>query len=96
MKRAIERGRYDYAPWVGAMFAWNLNFSVTGGKSFPEQDETAGFSMLNSDWSPRPAYTAHPEHAQAIARLAHIRKLRLRYHLVAQPLYISGACVCVS
>ncbi|GAC1649347.1 MAG: hypothetical protein NVS4B8_22930 [Herpetosiphon sp.] len=60
MRRALERGRIDYAPWIGGMFAWNLNFSITADpqKPFDQQDETSAFSILNSDWSPRPAYQA--------------------------------------
>lgn len=57
-RRAFERGRFDYAPHVGAMFQWNLNFAVKSGHSFDQQDEMAAFGILNSDWSPRPAYTA--------------------------------------
>lgn len=58
IKRGFERGRYDYAPWVGGMFVWNMNFAVTGAKSFDQQDEMAAFGILNNDWSPRPAFTA--------------------------------------
>jgi len=41
-------------PYVGAMFVWNLNFRVTK----PPTNETWAFGILESDWSPRPAYTA--------------------------------------
>ena len=41
-------------PYVGVMIVWNLNFRVTQLKS----NETWAFGILNSDWSPRPAYTA--------------------------------------
>ncbi|MBA3944262.1 MAG: cellulase family glycosylhydrolase [Herpetosiphonaceae bacterium] len=58
VKRALLRGRFDYAPWIGGMFVWNLNFSVTAGQSFDLQDQSSGFSILNADWSPRPAYSA--------------------------------------
>ncbi len=55
--RALEKGRYEYAPWMGAMFVWNLNFAVpwriAGGNELHEQ---ASFGVLNGDWSPRPAY----------------------------------------
>jgi hypothetical protein len=41
------------------MFVWNLNFAVPWaqreGNPFHEQ---ASFSVLNGDWSPRPAYLA--------------------------------------
>jgi hypothetical protein len=40
--------------WVGPMFVWNLNFAPITGPG----DEKAAFSLLRSDWSPRPAYEA--------------------------------------
>jgi len=57
-RRAIELARYNYAPWVGAMFVWNLNFAVTWGSAGNPQHEQASFGILNPDWSPRPAFTA--------------------------------------
>lgn len=54
LERAMQMARFDYAPWVGAMFVWNLNFSVTAADKL---NETASFAVLNPDWSPRPAYT---------------------------------------
>ncbi|NJN67091.1 MAG: PQQ-like beta-propeller repeat protein [Chloroflexaceae bacterium] len=39
-------------PWVAGVFVWNLNFSVITEPG----DEKAGFSILNPDWSIRPAY----------------------------------------
>lgn len=51
-------GAFDWAhthwPWVTGMFVWNLNYSVITQPS----DEKYPWSVLNSDWSPRPAYTA--------------------------------------
>jgi hypothetical protein len=58
LKRAIELSRYNYAPWVGAVFVWNLNFAVTWGEAGNPLHEQASFGLLNPDWSPRPAYTA--------------------------------------
>jgi hypothetical protein len=58
LKRAIELSRYNYAPWVGAIFVWNLNFAVTWGEIGNPLHEQASFGILNPDWSPRPAYTA--------------------------------------
>ena len=55
LRRATEMARYDYAPWVGAVFIWNLNFAVTSPNPL---HETASFGVLNPDWSPRPAYTS--------------------------------------
>jgi GH35 family endo-1,4-beta-xylanase len=56
--RAFQKGRYDY-PWVTAMFLWNLNFSVAwqGAHDNP-MHEQASFSVINPDWSPRPAWHA--------------------------------------
>ncbi|NJN16092.1 MAG: hypothetical protein HC822_07300 [Oscillochloris sp.] len=56
--RAFEKGRYEYAPWVGAMFLWNLNFAVPWRASGNEFHEQAAFGVLNGDWSPRPAWNA--------------------------------------
>ncbi len=57
--RAFEIGRYEWAPWMGAMFLWNLNFAVPWeqyrGNGLHEQ---ASFGVLNGDWSPRPAWFA--------------------------------------
>ncbi len=51
-------GAFDWAkknwPWTAAMFVWNLNYSVVS----PPSDEKYPWAVLNSDWSPRPAYTA--------------------------------------
>ena len=47
---------YDWAkqnwPWVGVMFLWNLNFSTVS----PPTDEKTPWSIINADYSPRPAY----------------------------------------
>lgn len=40
--------------YVGVMFVWNLNFSVTHGPN----DEMAAFSIVRPDWSARPSYAA--------------------------------------
>lgn len=57
--RAFQIGRNDYAPWVGAMFLWNLNFSIPWGqKEGNPFHEQASFSVLNPDYSPRPAWFA--------------------------------------
>ncbi len=48
---AIQRSK-KYYPWMGVMFLWNLNFST-----FQEwYTGPSHFSILNGDWSPRPAY----------------------------------------
>ncbi len=53
LTRAFALGK-SY-PWMGVMFVWNLNFQVT--TSGPS-DEKYGWGVLNSDWSPRPSFTA--------------------------------------
>ncbi len=50
--RAFQLGK-SY-PWMGVMFVWNLNFATIT----PPSDEKYPWSVLKSDWSPRPAYTA--------------------------------------
>ncbi len=56
--RAFQKGRYEYAPWMGGMFLWNLNFAVPWRSQGNEFHEQASFGVLNGDWSPRPAYNA--------------------------------------
>jgi len=55
-KRSLELARFDYAPWVGAYFIWNLNFAVTWGTVGNPKHEQAAYGILNPDWSPRPAF----------------------------------------
>lgn len=51
--QAVQQVRARY-PWVGAMFVWNLNWSV-----FSPPDTSWGyFSLINPDYTPRPAYNA--------------------------------------
>ncbi|GAB4111581.1 MAG: hypothetical protein Fur005_07580 [Roseiflexaceae bacterium] len=57
--RAYQIARSEYAPWVGGMFLWNLNFAVPWQqKEGNPLHEQASFGVLNGDWSPRPAYNA--------------------------------------
>lgn len=63
LTQAIEMGRYDYSPWIGAMFVWNLNFSVAWQAAGDPLNQMASYSVINGDWSARPAY-------EAIRRLA--------------------------
>lgn len=51
--RAFQMGKLYY-PWMGVMAVWNLNYAVVT----PPTDEKYPWSVLNSDWSPRPSYTA--------------------------------------
>ena len=53
--RAYTLARTQY-PWVGGMFVWNLNFSTL--PDIPRDDEKLPFSILNPDFTPRPAYDA--------------------------------------
>ncbi|MEO8285893.1 MAG: hypothetical protein ABI670_05620 [Chloroflexota bacterium] len=51
--RAIQYSK-KYYPWMGVMFIWNLNFST-----FQEwYTGPSHFSIINGDWSGRPAYFA--------------------------------------
>lgn len=47
----------EHYPWVSNMFLWNLNFTVlqreAGRNPLHEQ---GSFSIVNADWSPRPAF----------------------------------------
>jgi len=57
--RGFQIARNDWAPWVGAMFVWNLNFAVPWtALERNEFHEQAAFGVLRGDWSPRPAYNA--------------------------------------
>jgi polysaccharide biosynthesis protein PslG len=58
IQRAFEMGRNDYAPWVGAMFLWQLNFAVPWKYNGNELHEQASYGVLNGDWTPRPSYVA--------------------------------------
>ena len=51
--RAFEIARTEW-PWVTGMFVWNLNYAVIASPD----DEVAPWSVLNADWSPRPAFEA--------------------------------------
>jgi hypothetical protein len=50
LQQAFEMARNT--PYVGAMFAFNLNFQL----SVPQTDEKWGFGIIRSDYSGRPAY----------------------------------------
>ncbi len=53
--RAFQIAQTRY-PWAGVMFVWNLNFATL--PDLPPTDEKPPFSILNRDWTPRPAYLA--------------------------------------
>jgi polysaccharide biosynthesis protein PslG len=54
-------GAFDVAreqmPWISGMFVWNLNFTTL----VTPEDEKYAWSVLNENWSPRPAYNALQE-----------------------------------
>ncbi len=54
---AMRRTKEQY-PWVGNMFLWNLNFGPLKAQEGMPLHEQASFSILNGDYSPRPAYLA--------------------------------------
>jgi polysaccharide biosynthesis protein PslG len=54
---AMRRTKTLY-PWVGNMFLWNLNFGPLKAQDGDPLNEQASFSLLNGDYSPRPAYLA--------------------------------------
>jgi hypothetical protein len=58
ISRAFLMGRNDYAPWVGAMFLWQLNFAVPWKYNGNELHEQASYGVINGDWSVRPSYEA--------------------------------------
>lgn len=54
---AIRQANEQY-PWVGNMILWNLNFGPLKASIGEPMHEQASFSILNGDYSPRPAYLA--------------------------------------
>jgi hypothetical protein len=53
---AMERTVNEY-PWVSNMFIWNLNFTVVQEEAGVDPlHEQGSFSIVNKDWTPRPAY----------------------------------------
>jgi len=54
--RAFQIARDEW-PWIGVMEVWNLNYSTISSPS----DEKYPWSVINSDWSPRPSFTALKE-----------------------------------
>ncbi len=61
MQRDYLVGAYQYAvdnyPWVSNMFVWNLNFTILQAEHGVDPlHEQGSFSILNADWTARPAY----------------------------------------
>jgi len=61
MRLAAER-----YPWVDAMFLWNLNFAPLRARSGQPFHEQASFSIVNPDYTPRPAYWAVQQYIAAL------------------------------
>lgn len=54
--RAMQR-TYEQYPWVSNMFLWNLNFTVLQREHGVDPlHEQGSFSIVNADWTPRPAF----------------------------------------
>jgi polysaccharide biosynthesis protein PslG len=48
---------FDNYPWVSNLFLWNLNFTVLQREAGRDPGHEQGsFSIVNADWSPRPAF----------------------------------------
>lgn len=48
---------FNNYPWVSNMFLWNLNFTVLQRENGRDPlHEQGSFSIVNADWSPRPAF----------------------------------------
>ncbi|NJN17582.1 MAG: cellulase family glycosylhydrolase [Oscillochloris sp.] len=48
---------YQNYPWVSNMFLWNLNFTVLQRENGRDPNHEQGsFSIMNADWTPRPAF----------------------------------------
>ncbi len=58
---------FNNYPWVSNMFLWNLNFTVLQRENGRDPaHEQGSFSIVNADWSPRPAFRGIQE---AIAQI---------------------------
>lgn len=56
------RRAYEQYPWISNMFLWNLNFSVLQREHGVDPlHEQGSFSIVNADWSRRPAFFAIQE-----------------------------------
>lgn len=61
--QAMDLAKTKYSPWLTGLFLWNLNYSVsdeihknkTGSYG---NDPFYAYSIINADYSPRPAYNA--------------------------------------
>jgi len=49
--RALNYARNNWAPWIGTMVVWNIT-----APDWPESREEYWWSIINKDWSPRPAF----------------------------------------
>jgi hypothetical protein len=61
--QSMDLAKTKYSPWLTGLFLWNLNYSVsdeihknkTGSYGV---DPFYAYSIINADYSPRPAYDA--------------------------------------
>lgn len=61
---------FNNYPWVSNMFLWNLNFTVLQRESGRDPNHEQGsFSIVNADWSPRPAFWGLQEAIAQVNRL---------------------------
>ncbi|MCS6880508.1 MAG: cellulase family glycosylhydrolase [Oscillochloridaceae bacterium] len=61
---------FNHYPWVSNMFLWNLNFSVLQRENGRDPNHEQGsFSIVNADWSPRPAFWGIQEAIAQVRRL---------------------------
>jgi hypothetical protein len=51
LKGTFDKARRDW-PWLEMIVVWNLSIGL------PAEDEKRGYSIVNDDYSPRPAYVA--------------------------------------
>ncbi|MFV9503973.1 MAG: cellulase family glycosylhydrolase [Oscillochloridaceae bacterium umkhey_bin13] len=60
---------YENYPWVSNMFLWNLNFTVLQREAGRNpMHEQGSFSIVNADWSPRPAFWGIQQTIQALSQ----------------------------
>ncbi len=56
------RRTYEQYPWISNMFLWNLNFTVLQHEHGVDPlHEQGSFSIVNADWTPRPAFSGIQE-----------------------------------
>jgi len=61
--QSLELANTKYSPWLTGLFLWNLNYSVSDEIAKKKtgrygDDPFYAYSIINADYSPRPAYNA--------------------------------------